>query len=165
MAQPHLRDPNFHAAVVFLVRHDESGAFGLIVNRPMGSQRLNVLLEAMGGDPEGTTGEITIHLGGPVQTSQGFVLHSREGGREPMIAVNDRYGVTASVDLLQAIGKGDGPKHAMLALGYAGWGAGQLESEIGRGDWAIAPADDVILFGEEHEAKWRRAFDSRYVET
>jgi putative transcriptional regulator len=164
VAQPQLLDPNFRETVVFMARHDQTGAFGLVVNRFIGSMELAKLIEAMGGDTEGTAGEVRIHYGGPVQRERGFVLHSR-GGRTPSIEVNEQYGVTMGVEVLEALARGEGPKHALVTSGYAGWGAGQLERELARGDWVVAPADPDILCDEAYDTKWRRAFESRYLQT
>lgn len=165
VADPRLRDPNFRRTVVLVVRHDEKGAFGIVVNRLIASQKLSLVLEAMGGKGEGVEGEIRVHYGGPVERERGFVLHSMEEGTAPMIVVNERYGVTASMEILEEVARGKGPKHALLMLGYAGWGRGQLERELRRGDWAIAPASDGILFDDDYETKWKRAFESRFVQT
>jgi putative transcriptional regulator len=164
VAQPHLLDPNFRETVVFMVSHDPSGAFGLVVNRLIGSMDLAELIEAMGGDAEGASGQVRIHYGGPVQRERGFVLHSRDG-RTPSIEVNEEYGVTVGVELLEALARGQGPKHSLIASGYAGWGSGQLERELARGDWVVAPADPDIVFDDAYDSKWRRALDSRYLQT
>jgi putative transcriptional regulator len=165
VAEPHLPDPNFRRTVVFMVRHDEKGAFGLVVNRLIASQKLSVLLESMGGKGEGVEGEIRVHYGGPVERQRGFLLHSLEGERTPTIPVDEIYGVTANVEILEDVARGKGPKRALLTLGYAGWGTGQLEREIRRGDWVIAPASDGILFDTDYETKWKRALASRFVQT
>jgi putative transcriptional regulator len=147
-----------------MVRHDRDGAFGLIVNKVLRSTKYADLLKSMGADPEDVEGEIQIHFGGPVDPSRGFVLHSTDHAAAPMIPVNDRYGVTMSADLLKAIARGKGPKHALLAIGYAGWGKGQLEGEIERGGWAIGPANEEVLFDADYETKWKRALESRYID-
>ncbi len=165
VARPHMLDPNFHRTVIFIVRHGPEGAFGIIVNRTLGTVKFASMVEALGSDPEGVKGEVPLHYGGPVEPKRGFILHSREEGTEPSIPVGSRYGVTMSAELLRAWARGEGPARALLATGHAGWGPGQLEGELARGDWAVAPPDDTILFDDAYDTKWRRAFNRRYVQT
>jgi putative transcriptional regulator len=147
-----------------MVRHDENGALGLVVNKTAHSAKFSVLLEAIGADPEDIEGEIQIHYGGPVEPNKGFVLHTTD--YEPaMIRVNDEYGVSMSAEILKAMARGKGPARALLALGYAGWAGGQLEGELKRGSWAVAPADPEILFDGNYETKWDRARKRRYMST
>lgn len=162
VADPQLRDPGFHKAVIFMVSHDSHGAFGLIVNRPVVSTKLSALLDEFGADPEDIEGEVKVHYGGPVEPSRGFVLHSIEPELSASIRVNDRFGVSSHVEVLRAMAGRGGPKRALLALGYAGWGPGQLERELERGGWVVAPAEDAILFDERYATKWERAYASRY---
>jgi putative transcriptional regulator len=164
VAQPHLKDPNFRRTVVFMVKHNKDGALGLVVNRPLGSVEFAALLEEMGADPAGIEGKVRLHYGGPVLPHNGLVLHSVDPETKPMIPVNDRYAVTISVELIQAMGRGKGPKRTLLALGYAGWGKGQLERELERGGWVVAPPSDAILFDKNYKTKWERAYESRYLD-
>jgi putative transcriptional regulator len=165
VAQPHLRDPNFRRTVVFMVQHNAKGALGLVVNRPMGSVEFATLLQEMGADSEGIEGDVKIHYGGPVQPNLGIVLHTADSETKPFISVDARYAVTINAELLASMARSKGPKHTLLTLGYAGWGEGQLERELRRGDWAVAPASDEVLFDEQYETKWKRAHDSRYLDT
>ena len=165
VAQPRLRDPNFRRTVVFIVQHTENGALGLVVNRPLGSIEFAAVLEEMGADVERIEGDVKIHYGGPVQPQRGLVLHSLEPETGPSIPVNDRYAVTINVEFIKSMARGTGPKRTLLTLGYAGWGKGQLDREIERGDWAVAPANDRILFDADYGTKWGRAYDSRYLDT
>jgi putative transcriptional regulator len=163
VAQPDLRDPNFRRTVIFMVKHDQNGAFGLVVNRVLGSVGFAHLLDEMGSDPEDVEGDVRVHYGGPVAPHRGFVLHSTDFEAPPEIAVNDRYGVTMSAELLKAMARGQGPERTRLIIGYAGWTGGQLEMELARGGWAVAPLDDGILFDDDYATKWERAFKSRYI--
>lgn len=165
VAQPRLRDPNFRRTVVFMVRHDDLGAFGLVVNRPIGSTAYAELIEALGGSGEDVEGEVAVHYGGPVRPEKAFVLHTVHEGIPGQDVVDGRYAVTLSPDLLRSMASGGGPEHAILTSGYSGWAPGQLERELARGDWAIAPADDAILFDGDYGTKWKRALERRYVET
>jgi len=157
VATEKLGDPRFDHTVIYLVAHDLVGAMGLVVNRPIGQVPLARALEAFGLDSKGVTGDIRVHYGGPVEPARGFVLHSSdyaEPGTQPI-----RKGVALTVDreILEAIAHGKGPRQARLTFGYAGWAAGQLEGEIGRGDWITVPADDLLLFDSDDSRKWERA--------
>jgi putative transcriptional regulator len=163
VAQPELRDPNFRRTVILMVRHDEHGALGLVVNRALGSGKFSDLIAELGSDPEDVEGNVRLHYGGPVEPHRGFVLHSADSKLTPEIVVNERYGVTMSAELLKAMARGTGPEHSLLTVGYAGWARGQLEIELERGGWAIALPDDGILFDDDYSTKWERAFKSRFV--
>jgi putative transcriptional regulator len=165
IAQPDMKDPRFRRTVVFMVRHNEEGALGLVVNKAMGFANFVDLLEGMGADPENIEGTVRLHYGGPVDPKRGFVLHTTDYGESPSIPVNERYAVTINSELLKAMARGSGPKHSLLAIGYTGWGSGQLERELARGDWAIAPASEEILFDDDYETKWKRALEGRYIST
>jgi putative transcriptional regulator len=148
-------DPRFKETVIFVARHDETGAFGLIVNRPLGEVEYATVVKNMGADPQGIEGNMAIFYGGPVDPKRGFILHSNDYPHPPLIPVNDRYSVTISTDIILALANG---------FGYAGWGEGQLEQEIERNDWVIAPSDERILFDTKFETKWKRAFDLRFID-
>lgn len=163
VAGPELGDPRFSRTVVFMVRHDLDGAMGLVVNRKVGSTSFAALIEGMGGDAEGIEGQVPLHYGGPVDGNRGFVLHSADYSTPRTIQVNKQYGMTASVEILEAMADGSGPKRAVLVMGYAGWAPGQLESELKRGGWVVAPPSGEILFDDSYSTKWGRAFASRYI--
>ncbi len=157
-------DPRFRDTVIFVARHDENGAFGLIVNRPLGQIDYATIIESLGVDPAGLEGDVAIFYGGPVDPKRGFILHSNDYPHPPLIPVNDRYSITMSTDLLLALANGFGPKRSILAIGYAGWGKGQLEQELDRRDWVVAPSDEQILFDTKFASKWKRAYNNRYIE-
>jgi len=164
VARPKMPDPRFRNTVIFLAKHDDDGAFGLIVNRPLGEIDYANLIENLGIDPEGLEGDVAVLYGGPVDPKRGFVLHSNDYPHAPLIPVNDLHSVTMSADILLAMANGFGPKQSLLAIGYAGWSKGQLEQEFERKDWVIAPSDVSILFDAKFATKWKRAYDSRFID-
>lgn len=129
---------------------------GLVVNKEADNISFDDLLEQLGID-DPTINALPIHNGGPVETGRGFVLHSRDYFQEGSIEVTDSVAMTATVEILRSIAEGGGPRKRLLALGYAGWGQGQLESEIQANGWLIADADDDILFSFDVERKWAQA--------
>jgi putative transcriptional regulator len=163
VATDDLRDPRFARTIVYMLRHDATGALGLVVNRPVGTLPLARVLESLGRDPEGAGGEIRVHYGGPVDPERGFVLHTPawEGGDSRV--VHDGVAVTSDPAIFDAIARGTGPRRAMFAAGYAGWAAGQLEAEIQGGFWFVAPADETLIFDDDAASKWERATERRKV--
>lgn len=160
IALPALDDPNFSRSVTLICQHDKDGAMGIVVNR--GSEyTLGDVLEQMqieGGDE--TLRSRPVLSGGPVHPERGFVLH--DGGRnwDSSVAIGDGLYVTTSRDILEAMARGDGPGNATVALGCAGWGAGQLEHELGENSWLTAPVDIDLLFTTPLEQRWQRAAGS-----
>jgi putative transcriptional regulator len=165
VATPELQDPNFSHTVVFMTQHDDTGAMGLVINRVIARGPLARLLEDMGVEAGQSGGsEVRVYAGGPVGLGLGFVLHSRDYQSEQTVAVDDHVALTPSLDVLKDIAAGKGPRESLVAFGYAGWAAGQLESEIAAGAWAIVPADEALLFDDDDASKWQRAFARRGVE-
>ena len=157
IAMPALDDPNFHHTTTYICEHDENGALGVVINRPLKMQ-LGEILQHM--DIEACNEEISsrqIYMGGPVQNDRGFVLHEPAGDWEATLKVTDTIGITSSRDILQAIAAGKGPKNSIVTLGYAGWGAGQLESELAANTWLSGPASSKIVFDTPSEQRWRAA--------
>jgi putative transcriptional regulator len=157
IAMPTMPDPRFARAVVYLCSHGPGGAMGLIVNRLYGEVNFPMLLQQLNVKPLRETPDLPVHFGGPVEVGRGFVLHSSDYLREGTMRVDDNVGLSATVEILQAIAGGGGPERSMMALGYTGWGAGQLDAEMQANGWLTAPADDAILFDREIETKWDRA--------
>jgi putative transcriptional regulator len=157
VATAQLQDPRFVRTVVYLVRHDASGAMGLIVNRRVGEMPLAALMQQLGLDASGATGMIRIHYGGPVEAGRGFVLHTPEYASQGTLAIPGSLAMTFEPGILRAIADGHGPRRMLFALGYAGWAPGQLENEIGRGDWITVPSDEALVFDEDYDKKWERA--------
>ncbi len=157
IAMPSMRDPRFARSVIYVCAHNADGAMGLVVNRLVGSVTFPDLLSQLGIDTEATTEEIKVHFGGPVESGRGFVLHSGEYHHASTLQVAEEMALTATLDILQDIAKGCGPQRSLLALGYAGWGPGQLDSEIQSNGWLNVAADDQLVFDENLDDKWERA--------
>lgn len=161
IAMPGLGDPRFDRSVILICAHSEDGAMGLIVNKPSADLSFAGLLDQLDipRAPQGR--DIRVHLGGPVERGRGFVLHS---GDYPLgsstMSVPGGYRMTATLDILEALARGDGPNSALLALGYSGWGPGQLESEIQRNDWLLADAMPELVFSADDGRKWMGALKS-----
>jgi putative transcriptional regulator len=157
IAMPSLADPNFSRTVTLLCEHSDEGAMGIMINRPTNLVLRDILVQLnidAGTSPHADT---TVYFGGPVQNSRGFVLHEPIGKWEATLAVTDTLGVSTSRDILEAIARNEGPDRYFLALGYAGWGAGQLEREMSENSWLNAPAALDILFTLPIEQRWRAA--------
>jgi len=157
VAMPQMADPRFARSVVYLCAHSVDGAMGLVVNRLIDSLSFQSLLEQIGVEQAGAAGDLPIHFGGPVESSRGFVLHSTDYVQDSTLLIEDEIALTATIDVLKAIARGDGPRHRVLALGYAGWGAGQLDAEIQANGWLLVPADVELVFGLDNDTKWERA--------
>jgi putative transcriptional regulator len=158
VATPSLNDPNFARTVVYLVHHDSDGAMGLVINRVLATGPLSVLLDGFDIDPDaGASAEIRVFAGGPVEQAEPFILHSTDYSASGTMPVDDQVALTRSLDVLRDIAKGQGPRHSILALGYAGWGPGQLENELAQGSWDVVTADETLVFDDEVETKWQRA--------
>lgn len=165
VAASDMRDPRFVESVIYMVNHDAAGAMGLVVNRPLGEVSLAQLLERFGAAPDGIgRGSILAHWGGPVETGKGYVLHTPDFSTEGTIDVKGKAGLTGSRRILEAIASGGGPRRTLFAVGYAGWGPGQLEAELARGSWMTASADESLLFDDDYATKWRRAVARRLLD-
>ena len=154
-----LDDPNFKETVVYMVRHDDFGAFGLVVNRPLGEMPLDVLMERLGEPDNAGEGSIRILSGGPVQQDKSFILHSTDVLFAETRRVDEEIAVTSHPEALKAIGRGEGPSQAMVIVGYAGWAPGQLEAEMSQGSWEHLPNDSTLLFDPDDSGKWRKALE------
>lgn len=154
---PQMRDPRFARTVVYICAHTAEGAMGLVVNRVLDALTFPDLLEQLDIESTPLCEQIRIHFGGPVEAGRGFVLHSTDFIQESTLKVDDRVALTATIDMLRAIAEGRGPQRSMLALGYAGWSAGQLDGEIRENVWLNTPADDDLLFGNDLDQKWESA--------
>lgn len=159
IAMPGMRDPRFEKSVIYMCAHNDDGAMGLVVNRALESLTFPDMLEQLGIDPVGAGDKISVHFGGPVESGRGFVLHSRDYLQEATMVVDHDVALTATVDILKAIAGDQGPRQSLLALGYAGWGPGQLDTEIKSNGWLHVAADSDLVFGPDLGAKWQRAMD------
>ena len=157
IAMPGMSDPRFVKTVIYLCAHSDEGAMGLVINKAMPSISFAELLRQLGIPCGVDLEEVRVYFGGPVESGRGFVLHSNDFHREGTMPVQGGVALTATIDVLRAIAEGDGPRQHILALGYAGWGPGQLDAEIQANGWLNAPADERLLFDEDLSTKWERA--------
>jgi len=162
IAMPDMGDPRFHGSVIFLCAHSADGAMGLIVNKPMPEVLFSEMLEQLDIDLGPSTRDLPVCYGGPVELRRGFVLHTAEyeGELEDRLQVDGSFAMTATLDVLEDLARGAGPAAALLALGYAGWGPGQLEDEIQQNGWLTADATPELVFGPRMEGKWVAALAS-----
>jgi putative transcriptional regulator len=158
IAMPGLDDPRLSQSVIYMCAHTNEGAMGIVVNRPLAKPSFDDLLRQLDVETVPPARRIRLHSGGPVDNSRGFVLHTADWTGDGSLRVDDDHALTASLDILKAIAAGGGPREGLLALGYVGWGPGQLDDEIQRNTWLSAPADEHLLFDQQHDTKWRRAF-------
>jgi putative transcriptional regulator len=162
IAMPAMSDPRFERSVIYLCAHSAAGAMGLVINKRLSNVTFADLLQQLGlaeqAAPEvkksAAPKSTPIHFGGPVEPGRGFVLHSADYRQDETMLVGSDFGLTATVDVLKALAAGQGPKHSLVALGYAGWAPGQLDAEIQANGWLHAPADDAIVFAPDDDAKW-----------
>lgn len=157
VAMPTIVDPQFARSVVYVCAHNEDGAMGLVVNKPMPDINFSELLTQLDIDLTSEIMTDKVNFGGPVEAGRGFVLHTSDFQREGTMVVSSGIALTATLDILKAIAEGHGPRRHLLALGYACWDAGQLDDEVRQNGWLHAPPDDDLLFGQELDSKWARA--------
>jgi putative transcriptional regulator len=161
IAAPTMGDPRFTRTVILMVKHDSEGALGIVINRPVSEQSIASLLEGTGEDVSGIEGKLRVFYGGPVQPDLGFVLHSAEYRRQETIDIDGRVAMTANRQILRDIGHHRGPQKTLFALGYAGWGPGQLEGEIARHDWFTTPEEPKLIFDDDRGNLWEDAMARR----
>ena len=157
IAMPGMPDSRFQRTVVYVCAHNAEGAMGLVINRLFGSITFATLLEQLEIHPTKLNDDLRVHYGGPVESGRGLVLHSTDFVREGTMMVDDEVALTATIDILRAIADGRGPKHSLLALGYAGWGPGQLDAEMQANGWLTVDSDQALMFDADLDTKWERA--------
>ncbi len=159
VAMPQMQDPRFARSVVYLCAHSgEAGAMGLVVNKTIDALTVDELYVHLKIEPVRPANRPQpVHFGGPVDPGRGFVLHSPDYREEGTLGIGDEFAMTATLDILRAIGKGEGPRQSLLALGYAGWAPGQLDAEIQANGWLSVAADTALVFDEADDNKWHRA--------
>jgi putative transcriptional regulator len=158
IAMPGMGDPRFEKSVILICAHSGDGAMGLIINKPARKLTFADLLKQLGIDTDDPQKGPAICFGGPVENGRGFVLHSLDYGQsEATMKVPGGFGMTATLDILEDIATGTGPERALLALGYAGWGPGQLEDEIGDNGWLTCDANEDLVYSSENPGKWSAA--------
>jgi putative transcriptional regulator len=159
IAMPNMADPHFSRTLTYICEHNDQGALGLVVNRPI-DMTLQALFERL-SLPLGASemSDAPIYFGGPVQTDRGFVLHEPAGNWQATLRVGEAIGLTTSKDILEAVGRGEGPSRMLVTLGYAGWSAGQLEHELSQNAWLTVEARDAILFDVPSEERLPAAME------
>lgn len=157
IAMPGLADPNFSHTVTYVCAHNEDGAMGIVINRPLDLELGEVLRQMELESGSEAVQAMPVYHGGPVQTDRGFILHHSATEWQSSIRISDDIGIATSRDILQAIAAGTGPRETLVALGYAGWGAGQLEDEIMENAWLSGPADLDIIFNTPCQKRWSAA--------
>ena len=167
VATPSMPDGYFAHSVIYMLRHDETGAMGVVVNIPMGVLPFASLFEGLGIEPgiddEWADKPVRVYSGGPVDAAQGFILHPDEyldaESRDDSQIAAGGLALSMSIEMMRAIAAGQEPKRSLLLFGYAGWGPGQLEQELKRDDWVAVPADQSLVFDSDDGTKWRRSLD------
>jgi len=161
VAMPGMSDPRFDRTVIVMCAHDSEHAMGVVINKPKEALTLSEVLEHLGLEPDDVVGERAVLDGGPVRPDRGYVLHSEDfAAGEATQDVAPGIRLTATRDVLEAVAGENAPERFLLALGCAGWGAGQLEDELKHNAWLVVDADNAIIFGEEHDDKWSAAIKS-----
>ncbi|NOX42938.1 MAG: YqgE/AlgH family protein [Gammaproteobacteria bacterium] len=165
IAMPALMEPTFHRSVAYIFEHTNEGAMGIVINQPLDIQFGEVLSQMKLETKDSKLMDKTVYLGGPVQVERGFVIHSPIGEWENTIATNDNLGVTTSRDIIIEIAKGNSPNQCLVALGYAGWAAGQLEDELANNVWLNGPSNPDIIFDTLNDIRWKSAAATLGVDT
>lgn len=161
VAMPGIGDPRFDHSVIFMCQHDGEHAMGLVINKPKEELTISDVLDHLGISAAGDAAKRAVMDGGPVQPDRGYVLHSPDFATEGATqSVTEGIALTATRDVLEAVAGDHAPQRFVLALGYSGWGAGQLEDELKKNAWLIVEPSDAIIFGESHDDKWRAAIKS-----
>ncbi len=159
IAMPSMADPYFSRTLTYICEHNDHGALGLVVNRPI-DMTLQALFERLSLTlTDADAAHAPIYFGGPVQTDRGFVLHAPAGSWQSTLRVRDAIGLTTSKDILEAVGRGEGPERMLVTLGYAGWSAGQLEHELSQNAWLTVEATDGIIFDTPAEERLPAAME------
>jgi len=165
VAMPGMSDPRFSHAVIYIAAHSADGAMGLIVNKPARGMSLADVLDHLSDEKVSDASALGVHIGGPVETERGFVLHSDDyQSAMQTLGVADGFALTATLDILEDIAAGKGPGKAQLMLGYAGWGPDQLETELGMNGWLTCDADMSLVFDLADRDKWAAAVKSLGVD-
>lgn len=156
IAMPSLTESFFSKSVVYVCAHGAAGAMGIVINQKLPDVMFGDLLSQL-QLPQSRLPEPVVHFGGPVETGRGFVLHTQDFMREDTVRIDDGICITGTIDILKAMAEGRGPQRSIFALGYAGWGPGQLEAEMQANSWLTAPADDDLIFSPDLPGKWESA--------
>ncbi|WP_035258834.1 YqgE/AlgH family protein [Actibacterium mucosum] len=165
IAMPGMPDPRFELSVIYICAHSDEGAMGLIVNKPSDELKFSDLQDQL-DLPQGDCPDFAVHFGGPVEFGRGFVLHSTDYSSAPSqtMTVDDNFGLTSTMAILSDVARGRGPDQIILALGYSGWGPGQLEDEISANGWLTCDSDPGLVFGGDNDVKWTAALKTMGVD-
>lgn len=160
IAMPGMADPHFDGSVVFLCSHSADGAMGLVINKPIPDLSLAEMLKQL-DIPSENAPKLPVCFGGPVDTNRGFILHDdtarRRGSSDSFLQVGPRFAMSSTMDVLEDVARGQGPANAIMALGYAGWDAQQLEAEIALNGWLTCEARAELVFSHDMDGKWEQA--------
>lgn len=159
VSMPSMRDDRFHKAVIYVCNHTPEGAMGLVINKKFDHITFKDLLEQLELEHPDNAPEVQVHFGGPVETGRGFVLHTADFSREETVTVSDTLALTGTVSVLKEIAEGAGPDNCLFALGYAGWGPGQLDQELQNNGWLSLDADMDLIFDDNIDKKWDKAME------
>jgi len=157
-------DPRFAHTVIYMIKDDDEGAMGFIVNRPVGTTSLARIVESLGFDSDGVEGDVRLHYGGPVEPAQGIVLHGSDYTGPGTKTLGDGVAATTDPGIFAAMAQGRGPRHSLFTFGYAAWAPGQLADELKRDAWITVPADTLIIFDDDDDGKWSRAMARRKIQ-
>lgn len=160
IATPVVQDTCFARSVIYMCAHNESGAMGIIINYPVENLDIKEIFDQLDIHSQKHANTLPVHFGGPVEANRGFVVHSAEFASSESLIQRNGIAVTASINVLEEIARGNGPSQGMLVLGYAGWSPGQLEQEIEGGSWMIVPASKQLVFDTDNETKWNVAIST-----
>lgn len=167
IAMPGMNDPRFQRSVVLICAHSDDGAMGLVLNRPLPEIDFGDLLEQLEIEADNGARLIEVRFGGPVEPGRGFVLHNvPEHGNDPegRLRIGQDLAMTTTRDILEDLAHGDGPESAVLVLGYAGWGPGQLEDEMLQNGWLVGESAEELIFGDDHDVKWQAALRAQGID-
>lgn len=167
IAMPGMNDPRFQRSVILICAHSDEGAMGLVLNRPLPDVNFSDLLEQLGIEADNDLRRIEVRFGGPVEPGRGFVLHNvPEHGNDPegRLRIGGSLAMTSTRDILEDLAHGHGPESAVLSLGYAGWGPGQLEEEMLANGWLTGNGANDLIFGENHDQKWQTALRAQGID-
>src|SRR3972149_8562288 len=165
VATAEMGDPRFAETVIYMVQHDENGAMGLVINRPIAKGPITNLLRGLEVESRAARGEILIHYGGPVEPEKAFVLHSDDYAGRGTTVVGGGIAVTADAEIVRALAEGGGPRQSLFTLGDGGWAPGPLEAEIRANAWFTIPAEKKLIFADDPETKWEHAMARRKIKT
>ena len=156
---PNIEDERFYKSVIYICAHSQEGSMGIIINKSLELNLYPSLLEQLGIDSSYTNKKIFFHYGGPVETGRGFILHSDDFIKKESMPIDNGIVLTSTIDFITDLKKGLGPKISILALGYAGWGPGQLENEISKNGWMTSSVSSNFVFDENNSQKWEKAYN------